>query len=35
VVVGAIVAGVVVALATLPLAHDWVHWASLHHRHDG
>lgn len=34
-VAGAIVAGLVVAAATLPLAHDWVHWATSHPRHDG
>ncbi len=34
-VAGAIVAGIVVALATLPLAHDWATWAAGHHRHDG
>jgi hypothetical protein len=32
---GAIVAGLVVALAGLPAAHDWAHWAALHHRSDG
>lgn len=32
---GAIVAGLVVAVAGLPAAHSWAHWASLHHRHDG
>jgi hypothetical protein len=34
-VAGAIVAGLVAAIATLPLAHDWTHWAALHHSHDG
>jgi hypothetical protein len=35
VVAGAIVAGLIVAVATLPLAHDWVYWAAQHHHHDG
>jgi hypothetical protein len=35
VVAGSIVAGLIVAVTTLPLAHDWVHWAALHHHHDG
>jgi hypothetical protein len=35
IVAGAVVAGLVVALAALPAAHSWAHWASLHHRHDG
>lgn len=30
----AIVAGVVVAVAALPAAHDWAHWAAHHHQHD-
>jgi hypothetical protein len=34
-VAGAIVAGLVVAVAGLPAAHSWAHWASLHHRDDG
>ena len=35
-VAAAIVAGLIAALATLPLAHDWVNWAVLHHhQHDG
>jgi len=34
-VAGAVVAGVVIAIAALPAAHDWAHWAALHHRHDG
>ena len=34
-VAGAIVVGLVAAVAILPLAHSWVHWASLHHHHDG
>jgi hypothetical protein len=33
-VAAAIVAGVVVAIAALPAAHDWAHWAAHHHRHD-
>jgi hypothetical protein len=34
---GAIVAGLIVAIAALPAAHDWAHWVtSQHHdRHDG
>jgi hypothetical protein len=35
VVAGAIVAGMIAAVATLPLAHSWVHWAAQHHHHDG
>jgi hypothetical protein len=31
---GAIVAGMIAAVATLPLAHDWVNWAAQHHRHE-
>lgn len=34
-VAAAIVAGVVVAIAALPAAHDWAQWAAHHHRHDG
>jgi hypothetical protein len=33
-VAGAIVAGLIVAAAGLPAAHEWAHWAALHHRHD-
>ncbi len=33
-VAGAIVAGLIVAIAALPTAHDWAHWAALHHRRD-
>ena len=33
IVAGAVVAGMIAAVATLPLAHDWVHWAAQHHRH--
>ena len=35
IVAGAIVAGVILAIATLPLSHDWINWAASHHRHDG
>jgi hypothetical protein len=37
IVAGAIVAGLIVAIAALPAAHDWVHWVASHHRdrHDG
>jgi hypothetical protein len=31
---GAIVAGAIIALAGLPAAHDWAHWAALHHHRD-
>ena len=31
-VAGAIVAGVIAALATLPLAYHWTDWAAQHHR---
>ena len=34
-VAGAIVAGLIVAIAGLPAAHSWAQWATLHHRHDG
>ncbi len=34
-VAGAVVTGLIVAIAGLPAAHSWTHWASLHHRHDG
>ncbi|HEU5372219.1 MAG TPA: hypothetical protein VFU51_07510 [Gaiellaceae bacterium] len=30
----ALVAGVIVAIAALPAAHDWAHWAALHHHED-
>lgn len=30
----ALVAGVVLAVAALPAAHDWAHWAAHHHHHD-
>jgi hypothetical protein len=30
----ALIAGVIVALAFLPAAHDWAHWAALHHHED-
>jgi hypothetical protein len=33
-VASAIVAGLIVATAGLPAAHEWAHWAALHHRHD-
>lgn len=33
-VAGAIVAGLIVAIAGLPAAHSWAQWAALHHRHD-
>ena len=33
-VAGALVAGVIAALATLPLAYNWTHWAALHHHGD-
>jgi len=33
-VAAAIVTGVVLAIAALPAAHDWAHWAALHHHHD-
>ena len=31
---GAVVVGSIVALAGLPAAHDWAHWAATHHHHD-
>lgn len=31
---GALVAGTLLAIAILPAAHTWLHWAGLHH-HDG
>jgi hypothetical protein len=34
-VAGAIVAGLIVAIAGLPAAHGWAQWATLNHRHDG
>jgi len=34
-VAGAVVAGMIAAVVTLPLAHDWVNWAAQHHHHDG
>jgi hypothetical protein len=34
-VAAALVAGIVVAIAALPAAHDWAHWAALHHHRDG
>jgi hypothetical protein len=34
-VAAAVVAGIVVAIAALPAAHDWAHWAALHHHRDG
>ena len=34
-VAGAIVAGVIAAVATLPLAYHWADWAAQHHHHDG
>jgi hypothetical protein len=34
-VAAALVAGLVVAIAALPAAHDWAHWAALHHHRDG
>jgi hypothetical protein len=33
-VAAAIVAGLIVAIAALPAAHDWAHWAALHHQED-
>jgi hypothetical protein len=33
-VAAALVAGVIVAIAFLPAAHDWAHWAALHHQED-
>jgi hypothetical protein len=30
----ALVAGVIVAIVALPAAHDWAHWAALHHHED-
>ena len=33
-VASAIVAGLIVATAGLPAAHEWAYWAALHHRHD-
>jgi hypothetical protein len=33
VVAGAIVAGLIVAIAGLPAAHDWAHWSALQHPH--
>jgi hypothetical protein len=33
-VAAAIVAGVVLAIAALPTAHNWAHWAAHHHHHD-
>ena len=33
IVAGAVVAGMIAAVATLPLAHDWVRWAAQHHHH--
>lgn len=30
-----VVAGLAVAVWTLPQAHAWTHWASSHHHHDG
>jgi hypothetical protein len=32
---GVIVAGLIIAIAGLPAAHGWAHWATLHHRYDG
>ncbi len=34
-VAAAIVTGVILAIAALPAAHDWAHWAAHHHHHDG
>jgi len=34
VVAGAIVAGLIVAVAGLPAAHTWADWAAQHHHHD-
>jgi hypothetical protein len=31
---GAVVAGLAVAIAGLPAAHDWAHWTALHHHDD-
>jgi len=31
---GAVVAGLAVAIAGLPPAHDWAHWTALHHHDD-
>ena len=33
-VAGAIVVGLIVAIAGLPAAHDWANWAASHHGHD-
>jgi len=33
-VAAALIAGVIVALAFLPAAHDWAQWAALHHHED-
>ena len=33
-VAAALVAGVIVAIVALPAAHDWAHWAALHHHED-
>jgi len=33
-VAGALVTGLIVAIVALPAAHDWAHWAALHHRGD-
>jgi hypothetical protein len=35
VIAGALVAGLIAAVATLPLAYHWTDWAAAHHRHDG
>lgn len=32
---GALVAGVILAVATMRYAQPWVHWAAVFHRHDG
>jgi hypothetical protein len=32
---GGIVVGLILGIAGLPAAHDWSHWAALHHHHDG
>jgi hypothetical protein len=32
---GALVAGVILAIATVRYAHPWVHWAAAFHGHDG
>jgi hypothetical protein len=34
-VAGAIVAGLIIAIAALPAAHNWADWAALHHQDDG